>query len=89
MNVCARHECQTTAGCAHRGTNGQLCWFHEQSYTTVPGWLVERKLISEFTDDEIAREYYTRALRKLGDPRTRVSWEPSNSTARNPDPKSL
>lgn len=27
MYACQRHECQTTAGCAHRGPMGQLCYF--------------------------------------------------------------
>lgn len=27
MNVCNRPECQTTAGCAHRGPRGEFCWF--------------------------------------------------------------
>jgi len=27
MNMCWRSECQTTGGCAHRGPNGELCWF--------------------------------------------------------------
>lgn len=24
---CQRMECQTTAGCGHRGPQGQMCWF--------------------------------------------------------------
>lgn len=24
---CSRPECQTTAGCAHRGPQGQMCYF--------------------------------------------------------------
>jgi hypothetical protein len=24
---CVRPECNTTAGCAHRGPRGELCWF--------------------------------------------------------------
>ena len=27
MNVCGLIECSTTAGCAHRGPEGQLCYF--------------------------------------------------------------
>lgn len=30
MAQCARHECQTTAGCAHRGPRGEMCWFESQ-----------------------------------------------------------
>lgn len=29
--ACARHECGTTAGCAHRGPNGEMCWFEGPS----------------------------------------------------------
>ena len=25
--TCQMLECQTTAGCAHRGPQGQMCWF--------------------------------------------------------------
>ncbi len=39
------------------------------------------KSLSDFTDEEIAREYYARAQSKLGDPRIGVTtkalpWEP-------------
>lgn len=29
FNSCSRPECQTTAGCAHRGPAGEFCWFSE------------------------------------------------------------
>jgi hypothetical protein len=32
MHQCARPECQTTAGCAHRGPLGEMCHFPQ----TVP-----------------------------------------------------
>lgn len=73
MNVCTRSECHTTAGCAHRGPRGELCWWPEQgSYEKVPGFLREMKPLSGYTDDEIAAEHYRRALRKLGDQRVGV-----------------
>jgi len=59
MNVCGRSECQSTAGCAHRGPNMELCWFSFEKTPIKPP-------LSVFTDDEIATEYYRRALRKLG-----------------------
>ena len=75
MNVCGRSECQTTGGCAHRGPNGQLCYWPLQGITPeTPGWLhVDIRPLSGFSDDEIAAEHYRRQLRKLGDPRIGVS----------------
>jgi hypothetical protein len=29
MQTCQRSECQTTAGCAHRGPLGEYCWFEK------------------------------------------------------------
>ncbi len=36
------------------------------------------KSLSEFSDEEISREYHWRAMRKLGDPRICVSWPQSD-----------
>lgn len=73
MNVCGRGECHTTAGCANRGPNGELCyWPNSGSVYSNPGWLLKVGQLTDFTDDEIAREYYRRALAKLGDPRVAV-----------------
>lgn len=30
--ICQRMECQTTAGCAHRGPAGQMCYFPETTF---------------------------------------------------------
>lgn len=66
MQVCQRHECHTTAGCAHRGPNGELCQFDQQSYRNTPGWLgTEMKRLSDFTDKEIAAEHYRRKIEAL------------------------
>jgi hypothetical protein len=76
MLICGRHECQTTAGCAHRGPDGTLCVFPaspSQSYEKIPGWLHEVGALTQFTDEEIAREYHWRMMKKLGDPRVCVS----------------
>lgn len=76
MLICNRHECQTTAGCAHRGLDGTLCVFPAspgQSYETIVGWLHKVGSLSQFTEEEIAREYHWRAMKKLGDPRIGVS----------------
>ncbi len=76
MLICNLHECHTTAGCAHRGPEGQLCYWPGESmgqYDKIPGWLHEKKALSEFSDDEIAREYHWRMMQKLGDPRIGVS----------------
>lgn len=74
MQICGRLECHTTAGCAHRGPNGELCWWSpDGSCAQYPGWYVKVGQLSDFTDDEIAREYYRRALARLGDPRVAVS----------------
>ena len=59
--ICHRSECQTTAGCAHKGPMGQTCYFPPRS-------------LSDYSDEEIAREYHNRALRKLGDPRVSVGF---------------
>lgn len=53
MNVCSRPECQTTAGCAHRGPRMEMCWFPAPP------------MLGEYSDDEIAKEYFRR---KLGNP---------------------
>jgi hypothetical protein len=79
MLICSRHECQTTAGCAHRGPNGQLCFWPGDgcgSYEKTPGHLHQVGPLSAFTDEEIAREYHWRSIKKLGDPRVCVSCEP-------------
>jgi hypothetical protein len=37
MMQCARLECQTTGGCAHRGPLGQMCYFPAPpAYTERP-----------------------------------------------------
>jgi hypothetical protein len=61
MAICARVECQSTAGCAWRGPNGQLCYFPQFG-----------KSLADYSDEEITREYHARALRKLGDQRVGV-----------------
>jgi hypothetical protein len=39
MNACPYRECQTSAGCGHRGPKGEFCYFK----TTVrEGTLLER-----------------------------------------------
>jgi hypothetical protein len=78
MNVCARAECQTTAGCANRGPKGELCVFPvakpfdeagkgwSDTYQKLPGWLsVDARPIHAFTDDEIEAEYHRRKLAAL------------------------
>ncbi len=70
MQICGRYECQTTAGCAHRGPNGQLCyWEGNGSCAEWPGWYIKFGRLSDFTDNEIAAEWHRRALQKLGDQR--------------------
>lgn len=74
MNVCGRSECHTTAGCAHRGPNGELCYWPETGRVTRSSWLhVDARPLREFSDDEIVAEYHLRMLRKLGDQRVSVS----------------
>lgn len=56
MILCTRPECQTSAGCK----------------CVVPGDRLvprERSSLSDYSDDEIAREHHYRMLKKLGDPR--------------------
>lgn len=38
MVVCRRGECQTSAGCVHRGPNGEQCWFPNHG-SIAPEWL--------------------------------------------------
>lgn len=40
MAICSRPECQGTAGCAHRGSRGELCHFPPSPATTggLTGW---------------------------------------------------
>lgn len=59
MNVCSRLECQTSAGCAHRGPHAQMCYFPAD--------------LSSYTDEQIAAEHHWRMMKKLGDPRICVS----------------
>lgn len=33
-NACSRPECQTSAGCAHRGPRGEVCYF--PTFTGTP-----------------------------------------------------
>lgn len=76
MLICGRNECQTTAGCANRGVNGELCVFPaspSQSYAKIPGWLHPVGTLSQYSDEEIAREYHWRCMKKLGDPSKCVS----------------
>jgi hypothetical protein len=35
MNVCWRDECQTTAGCAHRGSRGEYCYFPDRQAARI------------------------------------------------------
>lgn len=55
MTICSRSECQTTAGCqCHR----------------LSLWSITRSVaLSDYTDEEIAREHHYRMLKKLGDQR--------------------
>lgn len=65
MQVCGRSECQTTAGCAHRGPSGQLCYWPDQGISDkTPGWLsVDARPIHAFSDAQIAAEYHQRKAR--------------------------
>lgn len=83
MLICWRHECHTTAGCAHRDPAGRLCVFPTsptQSYAEINGWLHQVGALADFTDDEIAREYHWRMVQKLGDPRKCVSSVDADNT---------
>ncbi len=61
MNICGRNECHTTAGCQHRGPKGELCWWPDQGSSAFwPGWYIKIGALSDFSDDEIAREYHQR-----------------------------
>lgn len=74
MLICSRSECQTTAGCAHRGPNGQLCYWPGHTAPLDPNlWLHKVGSLSQFTDEEIAAEHYRRMLANLGDPRVGVT----------------
>lgn len=35
MNACQRFECQTSAGCAHRGPRGEYCFFEHPTYSPI------------------------------------------------------
>jgi hypothetical protein len=65
MTVCPACGSKTSVGC--------ICGWREQ-HQTLPVVdlpyvrVTPRTPLSEYSDDEIAREYYWRAQRKLGDP---------------------
>lgn len=42
MNVCDRLECQTSAGCAHRGPHGEMCYFPDSTVPIDSGSLLRR-----------------------------------------------
>lgn len=53
MNTCERFECNTTAGCAHRGPLGQYCWFPTPGPT--PGEIEElRTALKDWQDSSEA-----------------------------------
>lgn len=63
MIICSRPECSSTAGC--KCGNGWPWQYPQMPAYTTGG--VGRASLSDFSDEEIAREYHSRALRKLGD----------------------
>lgn len=77
MNVCGRGECQTTAGCQHRGPSGEFCWWPDRgSCAGYPGWYRQVGELSSFSDEQIAAEYHRRCLARLGDQSKAVSLKP-------------
>lgn len=62
MNTCNRIECQTSAGCAHRGPNGEMCCFPST-----------KMALSDYSDTELSAELHHRMTRKIGDPRVSVT----------------
>lgn len=66
---CSHPDCQTSAGCKCRNW-----WPTSPQAPSYTAGATGGRSLSDFTDDEIAREYHARALRKLGDPRIGVGF---------------